>query len=68
MAGEPVDVVYGNDALENCKALKKERVDSERWVTEYVDESTGERWVLEYIDPHLQGGGRPRLRRVDDSE
>jgi hypothetical protein len=47
------------------KHLKKIRVILEKWETEYKNIRTDELWVLDYPHSENQGGGEPRLRRVE---
>ncbi|MBD1548013.1 Imm27 family immunity protein [Roseibium aggregatum] len=53
---------FGSEALAFARELRKTRVVSDSWVTEYVDPRTGEVWILDYPNSEHQGGGPPRLR------
>jgi hypothetical protein len=57
----------GQDALKYIekKNLREVRQDDRLWQTEYADDKTGERWILDYPHSGLQGGGSPRLRRIE---
>jgi hypothetical protein len=65
MTKERPSEFHGTDAVDYAKNLRKVRVDAVAWEIEYIDDATGERWLMDYPRGDLQGGGPPRLRRIE---
>lgn len=55
----------GARAMQAVGRLRKVKADPANWTVEYEDPDTGERWLLDYPDSAAQGGGSPRLRRLE---
>jgi len=63
------DELHGNAAIEFAKShLIEIRTDPSLWTIEYENPTSGEKWVMDYPQGELQGGGPPRLRRIDSSQ
>jgi hypothetical protein len=35
------------------------------WKVEYIDPKTGEKWLMDFTEGAAQGGGCPRLRKME---
>ena len=58
-------ILKGDDFYRKKNGLKELKIDSDNWVTYYMDEKSGEKWIEEYLYPERQGGGPPQLRLID---
>jgi hypothetical protein len=45
--------------------LRKLQANPQTWEIEYGDPKTGEKWLMDYPHSEDQGGGSPRLRKMD---
>jgi hypothetical protein len=61
--------LHGAEALAFAEQhLRKIKVNPDTWEIEYEAPSTGEKWLLDYPQSGLQGGGSPRLRKMDSGQ
>ncbi len=60
-------ILTGNEAdLYANEHLQKVEVDAVNWTKRFKCPDTGESWLMDYPESHLQGGGSPRLRRLNE--
>lgn len=61
-------ILTGNEADQYASEhLQKIDVDAANWTKRFTCTETGALWLMDYPESHLQGGGSPRLRRLDDA-
>ena len=57
----------GNQAEDYAaEHLVEENVDPTAWTVTYRCPDTGRRWLRDSPDSHLQGGGPPTMRQLDE--
>jgi hypothetical protein len=62
----PKTEYYGAEALRLIEtSLEIVRVIPEKWESEYRDPVSGDLWLLDYPHSELQGGGEPRLPKLN---
>ncbi|MBV8114072.1 MAG: hypothetical protein JO300_04980 [Silvibacterium sp.] len=65
MTFHPTQELEGKKALDFAERyLKKIDLNPQTWQISYEDPSTGDLWIMDYPQSEAQGGGSPRLRKV----
>ncbi|NDC83801.1 hypothetical protein EB093_09115 [bacterium] len=60
-----LEELTGDRLIEMRKSLLKIAVDAKLWEKYFINPTTKERWIEDYPQSELQGGGPPRLRKVE---
>jgi len=53
-----------DEFYKKIKELQQIKIDSDNWVTYYLDNKTNEKWIEERIYSEMQAGGPPQLRLI----
>ena len=64
---EELTELFGNKAEEYAKNhLQKILIDVSKWETRYRCPEKGITWIMDFPQSYLQGGGPPRLRKINN--
>jgi hypothetical protein len=61
----PIQELEGQAALDFAERyLKETGLNPQTWQISYEDPATGDLWIMDYPYSEAQGGGSPRLRKL----
>lgn len=58
-------IYKGSEAIQLSTSMQKIKVDAENWTVFYYDKGSNAFWALDYPESELQGGGSPRLSKLN---